>query len=122
MSVTETYLEDALATSLIRYAERLPEAQRLLAVLGEGWGRDDTRPVAARLAMRGLTGSARGWLAAWLHRSLGGTLLLVAPHGEGFEELRDDLEYFRGPGHVLVFPEPDVLPYDTVSPHPVLTS
>ena len=43
MALTDTYLEDALATSLLRYAERLPEAQRLLAVLGEGWGEDDTR-------------------------------------------------------------------------------
>jgi len=128
MSVTDTYLEDALATSILRHAERLPEAQRLLAVLAEGPGnaecpgRDDTRPGAARLGVRGLTGSARGWLAAWLQRSLGGTLLLVTSHGEGYEELRDDLEYFLGPGAVLAFPEPDVLPYDTVSAHPVITA
>ena len=121
MALTDTYLEDALATSLLRYAERLPEAQRLLAVLGEGWGEDDTR-AGSRLAIRGLTGSARGWLTAWLHRSLGGTLLLVTSHGDGYDELRDDLEYFRGSGDVLAFPEPDVLPYDTVSPHPVITA
>ncbi|MEO5616307.1 MAG: transcription-repair coupling factor [Candidatus Eisenbacteria bacterium] len=121
MSLTDTYLEDALATSLLHHAERLPEAQRLLAVLGKGWGRDDSR-AGTRLAVRGLTGSARGWLTAWLHRSLGGTLLLVTPHGEGFDELRDDLEYFRGTGDVMCFPEPDVLPYDTVSPHPVITA
>ncbi len=122
MAVTETYLEDALATALLRHAERLPEAQRLLAVLGEGWGRDDTRAGAPRIAVRGLTGSARGWLAAWLHRSLGGTLVLVTAHGEGFEAMRDDLEYFRGAGEVLPFPEPDVLPYDSVSPHPAITA
>src|SRR6185436_10769148 len=94
---------------------RLPEAQRLLAAL-----RDDDPPL--RLGVRGLTGSARGWLIAWLHRELGGTLLVVSPHGDRFEELRDDLEYFRGPGSVLAYPEPDVLPYDSSSPHPSLTA
>ena len=38
MALTETYLEDPLATSLLRHAERLPEAQRLLAVLAGGPG------------------------------------------------------------------------------------
>jgi len=122
MALAEPHLEDALATTLLHAAERLPEAQRLLAVLGEGWGRDDRHAGAARPGVRGLTGSARGWLAAWLHRSLGGTLVIVAPHGESFDELSDDLEYFAGPGHVLAFPELDVLPYDTVSPHPVLVA
>ena len=113
----ETYLEDPLAASLLRYVERLPEAQRLLAALAvEAQGKP------ARIGMRGLTGSARGLLISWLHHSLGGTLVLVVPHGEPFEEWRDDLEYFRGPGAVLAFPEPDVLPYDAASPHPALTA
>src|SRR6185295_4905535 len=101
---------------LLRHAERLPEAQRLLAALAaEG-------NAAPRLGLRGLTGSARAWLVAWLQRSLGGTLVLVTAHGDGFEELRDDLEYFAGANHVLALPEPDVLPYDSVSPHPSLTA
>jgi transcription-repair coupling factor (superfamily II helicase) len=118
MSAVETYLEDPLATTLLNYAERLPEAQRLLAALADA----DLAGAPKRLGVRGLTGSARALVAAWLHRSLGGTMLLIAPHGEPFEDLRDDLEYFRGPATLLAFPEPDVLPYDAASPHPSLTA
>jgi transcription-repair coupling factor (superfamily II helicase) len=119
MTVTETWLPDELAQRLSHFAERLPEAQRLLAALAEHAGAPGA---PARLGVRGLAGSAPGWLLAWLHRSLGGTLLVVSPHGDAFEELRDDLEYFRGRGSVLAFPEPDVLPYDAASPHPAVTA
>jgi transcription-repair coupling factor (superfamily II helicase) len=72
--------------------------------------------------VRGLTGSARGYLAAWLQRTTGRTVLLLSRHGDAFEEMRDDVEYFRGGGATLAFPEPDTLPYDPSSPHPGLTA
>jgi transcription-repair coupling factor (superfamily II helicase) len=112
--VTGTYLTDALAESLLDHAGELPEARELLDAVRE--------PGAPRVAVRGLTGSARGWLAAWLRRASGRTVVLVTPPGDAFEEMRDDLEYFAGPGSVLPFPDPEVLPYDALSPHPGLTA
>src|SRR5215468_7320053 len=92
-SVPETYLKDDLAESLARYAARLPEAPALLAAL-----RDGVPGAPPRVTVRGLTGSARGFLVSWLQRETSRTLLYVVPHGEAFDEARDDLEYFRGPG------------------------
>ncbi len=112
-AVTETYLHDPLAESLARYAERLPEAQALLEGVAPGRG---------RTAVRGLTGSARGFIASWLQRATGRTVLYLVAHGDAFEEARDDVEYFRGAGDVLAFPEPDHLPYDASSPHPGVTA
>jgi len=109
---TETWLQDPLAESLARHAERLPEAQALLEAIAKG----------ERTPVRGLTGSARGYLAAWLQRATGKTVVYLAPHGDAFEETRDDIEYFRGVGNVLAFPEPDHLPYDPSSPHPGVTA
>ena len=117
-SVPETYLKDDLAESLVRYASRLPEAAELLAALRDGSG----AAAPTRVAVRGLTGSARGFLAAWLQRETGRTVLVVTPHGEAFDEMRDDLDYFRGSGATLAFPEPDTLPYDPSSPHPGITA
>src|SRR5438876_2658105 len=114
----ETYLKDALADSLARYAERLPEAKELLAALGAG--AEGGKP--ARIAVRGLTGSARAFLASWLQRASGRTVLCVVAHGEAFDEASDDVEYFRGPGSTLAFPEPETLPYDPSSPHPGITA
>jgi len=110
--VTETYLHDELAERLLRQVEQLPEAAALLAA-ARGTG---------RLAVRGLTGSSRALLAAWLQRQLGRTVLVLTAHGEPFDEMRDDLEYFAGAGAVLAYPEPDVLPYDPSSPHPGITA
>ncbi|MFI5370507.1 MAG: transcription-repair coupling factor, partial [Candidatus Eisenbacteria bacterium] len=111
--MAETYLRDPLAESLLADAGRLPEAPALLAAArGEG----------GRLMVRGLTGSSRGLLTAWLARASGRTVVLVTAHGEGFEELRDDLEYFAGRGSLLALPEPDTLPYDPSSPHPGITA
>jgi len=114
LATTEVYLKDDLAESLARHAERLPEARELLARLRSG--------APGRVAVRGLTGSARAWLASWLQRELGVTVLYVVGHGETFEGARDDLEYFRGRGATLAFPEPDTLPYDPCSPHPAVTA
>jgi transcription-repair coupling factor (superfamily II helicase) len=115
---TETYLKDALAESLLGHAERLPEAAELLAALRAG----DAAGRRARVAVRGLTGSARSFLAAWLERATGRTVLYLVGHGEDFDAAADDLEYFRGVGGTLAFPEPDALPYDPSSPHPSVSA
>jgi transcription-repair coupling factor (superfamily II helicase) len=108
----EVYLRDELAESLVARALELPESAEMLAAVGEG----------KRVAVRGLTGSARGFLTSWLQRETGRTLLYLVPHGEPYDEARDDVEYFRGAGEVLAFPEPDHLPYDPSSPHPGVTA
>ena len=108
----ETWLKDEVAESLLDQTRELPEAAALLAAArGEGPG-----------AVRGLTGSARALLTAWLQRVSERTVLCVVPHGESFEAWRDDLEFFAGPGILLAFPEPDNLPYDPASPHPGITA
>jgi len=121
-AVREVYLEDELAQSLAGDVEKIPEARELLAFLRGEWGRNDAAELPRRVAVRGLTGSARALLTAWLQRATGRTVLYVVGHGEAFDEARDDLEYFRGGGAVLAFPEPDSLPYDPTSPHPGITA
>ena len=118
----EVYLEDELARSLAGDVERMPEVRELLAFVRGEWGRNDGAELARRAAVRGLTGSARALITAWLQRATGRTLLYLVAHGEGFEEARDDLEYFGGAGRLLAFPEPDNLPYDPASPHPGITA
>jgi transcription-repair coupling factor (superfamily II helicase) len=110
---SETFLRDELAERLARLAGRIPEAVELLETVRAG---------GSRVGVRGLTGSARGYLAAWLQRTSGRRVLYVVGHGDAFDEARDDLEYFRGPGATLALPEPDTLPYDPSSPHPGITA
>jgi len=105
----EAWLRDDLAESLTKDWERLPEAGELLSAI---------QAAEPRVAVRGLTGSARAWLVSALQRSLGRTVLYVVGHGDAFEEAHDDIDYFRGPGETIAFPEPDTLPYDPSSPHP----
>jgi len=109
----ETFLRDDLAERIAPLAGRMPEAVALLEAVRAG------RP---RAGLRGLTGSARGYLAGWLQRATARPVLYVVGHGDAFEEARDDLEYFRGPGATLALPEPDTLPYDPSSPHPGITA
>ncbi|OGF12843.1 MAG: transcription-repair coupling factor [Candidatus Eisenbacteria bacterium RBG_16_71_46] len=118
----ETYLKDGLADSLVEAVARLPEARELLEALEAAAGGGADRAYPRRLAVRGLTGSAHGLLVAWLQRVTGRTVLYLVPHGEAYEEARDDVEYFCGPGGTLAFPEPDNLPYDPSSPHPGITA
>ncbi|MGH7740785.1 MAG: transcription-repair coupling factor [Candidatus Eiseniibacteriota bacterium] len=120
--MTDVFLTDELAERTLDYADALPEARRLVEFLEGRWGRNDGAAFPRRLAMRGLTGSARGYLAAWLQRATSRTVLYLVGHGEIFEEASDDLEYFRGAASTLVFPEPDQLPYDPASPHPAITA
>jgi transcription-repair coupling factor (superfamily II helicase) len=111
MAAIEPWLEDPVAKALVSQAGELPEAGELLAA---------ARARGPR-GVRGLTGSARALLTAWLQRETGRTVLCLAPHGEAYEAWRDDLEYFAGPV-LLAYPEPDNLPYDPASPHPGITA
>ncbi len=113
--MTETYIKDALAESLMGALDTVPAAR----ALAERFSRDGA---TERVAVRGLIGSARGFLAAWLQRATGRTVLYLVGHGDAFDEARDDAEYFRGAGDLLVLPEPDNLPYDPASPHPAITA
>jgi transcription-repair coupling factor (superfamily II helicase) len=110
--MSDVFLHDRLAESLPRHLESFAEARELLDRVREG----------RRVSVRGLTGSARGLFTAWLAEATGRTVLYVVPHGEPFDEARDDIEYFCGPGRTLAFPEPDQLPYDPSSPHPGITA
>ncbi|HVP15092.1 MAG TPA: transcription-repair coupling factor [Terriglobales bacterium] len=121
----EVYLRDELAERIASRAARIPEAAELLEHVKarRGIAPDSAAvPAGERVGLRGLTGSARGYLASWLQRASGRPMLYVTCHGEGFEQARDDVEYFRGPGATLAFPEPDTLPYDASSPHPGITA
>src|SRR6185436_8961624 len=122
MSSPNVYLRDSLAESLLSHAGRSPVARELLASLRDGWGRADAAGLRPRVALRGLTGSSRAYLTAWLQHELGRTVLYVVPHGEAWEAARDDLEYFAGRAATLAYPEPDTLPYDPSSPHPSVTA
>lgn len=120
MNTTDVYLENELAVALAGYADRCPEALDLLGTLRDGWDRSDAAGLRPRVAVRGLTGSARAYLVSWLQRRTERTVLYVVPHGEEFEAARDDIEFFRGRGATMAFPEPDTRPYDATSPHPSL--
>jgi transcription-repair coupling factor (superfamily II helicase) len=122
MTTSDVFLHDELAESLARQGERSPELRDLLATLRDGWGRADAAGRIPRVAVRGLAGSSRAYVVSWLQRQLDAPLLYVVAHGEAFEAARDDLEYFRGRGETLAFPEPDTLPYDATSPHPSVTA
>jgi len=122
VTTTDVYLTDDLAERLASYADRSPEALDLLGTLRDGWNRADAAGKRPRVAVRGLTGSARAYLTSWLQRRTARTVLYVVPHGEAFEAARDDVEYFRGRGATFAFPEPDALPYDPSSPHPTITA
>jgi transcription-repair coupling factor (superfamily II helicase) len=129
VTTTDLYLTDELAERLAQCADRSPEALDLLGALRDSAAPrpDGPGPAAAagrrpRVAVRGLTGSARAWLVSWVQRRTARPLLYVVPHGEAFEAARDDVEYFRGRGATFAFPEPDALPYDPSSPHPTITA
>jgi len=114
----DTYLHDTLAEAMLDDADRLPEARELADALRLAGAGDD----APRLAVRGLAGSSRAFLTAWLARATARPVLYLVPPGDPFEEARDDLEYFVGLGRLFAFPDPETLPYDPSSPHPGLTA
>src|SRR5262249_19483129 len=82
----EACLDEALAESLCAHAARLPEALELAAHLERARREPGGAGRAARVAVRGLTGTAPRWLAAWLQRTTGRTVLIVTAGGDAFEE------------------------------------
>ncbi len=110
--MNDIFLKDPQSETILAHADRLPEAAELLAAM--------RAEPTARFAVRGLTGSARGYFTAWLTRHIGRPVLYLTAHGEVYEQALDDLEYFLGRGDTLAFPEPETLPYDPSSPHPGL--
>ena len=122
VSKRAVFMRDALAESLWAQAARSPQAREILGMLRDGWGRTAAAGRYPRAAVRGLTGSARGFLVAWLQHELEVPIVYVVKHGEAWESARDDVEYFAGRGATLPFPEPDALPYDPSSPHPSVTA
>src|SRR5262245_22870224 len=102
-AMPETSLRDSLAESLLASGDRLPDAREMFEALG-GTGSPTGGP---RVAVRGLTGSSRAFLTAWLRRATSRTVLYLVSSGDAFEEARDDLEYFAGGGALLAFPDPE---------------
>src|SRR5512146_1721844 len=85
VATTDLYLTDDLAERLAQYADRSVEALDLLGTLRDGWNRADAAGKRPRVAVRGLTGSARAYLVSWIQRRTDRPLLYVVPHGEAFE-------------------------------------
>ena len=119
---TNVFLRDPLAAALLERAGTSPQARALLALVRDGWDRGDAGGKPPRAALRGLAGSSRAYLVAWLHEQLNASVVWVVPHGETYEAARDDIEYFAGRAATLAFPEPDAAPYDPYSPHPSVTA
>ena len=119
---TNVFLSDPLAAALLERAGTSPQARALLALVRDGWDRGDAGGKPPRAALRGLAGSSRAYLVAWLHEQLNASVVWVVPHGETYEAARDDIEYFAGRAATLAFPEPDAAPYDPYSPHPSVTA
>ncbi|MBI4301249.1 MAG: transcription-repair coupling factor, partial [Chloroflexi bacterium] len=68
-----------------------------------------------------LSGAARPALVAALWQGLGRPLLLMAPRPEDTRRWHDELQAWCGNGaHILLFPEPDVLPYEHLTPDAAL--
>ncbi|MDY6917984.1 MAG: transcription-repair coupling factor [Chloroflexota bacterium] len=65
--------------------------------------------------------AARPFLLAALHRALHVPLVVVAPHPHEARHLQDQLECWLDEESVLLFPEPDSLPYERLSPVPYTT-
>ncbi len=69
---------------------------------------------------RGLTAvvldSARAYLVAALYGNLGQPVLLITAHPEHARTLYDQLSSWSVSGRVMLFPEPDVLPYERLTP------
>jgi len=62
--------------------------------------------------------AAKPYLLACLHQELGWPMLVVVPQPEEAKQLQDQLLSWRGNAPIHVFPEPDALPYERLSPDP----
>jgi transcription-repair coupling factor (superfamily II helicase) len=89
---------------LLKLTEAMPAYRRLLEDSRRG---KDGRVVVLE--------AARACLAAALYHDLGRPLLLVTARPEHARSLHEQLQSWCPPGKVVLFPEPDVLPYERLA-------
>ncbi|MFQ5847830.1 MAG: transcription-repair coupling factor [Candidatus Methylomirabilales bacterium] len=87
-----------------------------LQALGLQEGLPDLVEDGGRLRLHGLWGSARALVVAEVARTLSRPLVVVTPSLKEAEELAVDLRFFLDRDRVHLFPEPDVPPFQPVSP------
>jgi transcription-repair coupling factor (superfamily II helicase) len=61
-------------------------------------------------------GAARPYLVAALYESLRVPVILVTAQPENAKKLHEQLSSWCGAGQIILFPEPDVLPYERLTP------
>ena len=88
-----------------KIAEGSPSFRRILQTI---------RGSQRRLEVTGLSGSSKALLLSFLHRELGGPVLVIAARPKEAEELADDLTVLMGEAHY--FQAWDVLPYEPSPP------
>ena len=95
-------------SGLLSLISGMPSYRRLLKGLGQ-----EKAGVSASVI-----DAARPYLAAALHKDLGRPVLMVTAGPEHSRRLQDQVNAWLGAGRVLVFPEPDALPYQRVVTDP----
>ncbi len=93
----------ALADKTYSFREALGEIQGL----GAG----------SSLKLTGLYGSSRAYLLAEAFRLMRRPVLAVLPGPEEAEAFAEDLRFFMGREEVLVYPSPEMLPFELQPPH-----
>ncbi len=71
----------------------------------------------SRMSVSGLYGSSRAYLLSALFRELGRPLLAVTDGPESAESFAGDLRFFLGGEDVLLYPSPEVLPFEPQPAH-----
>ncbi|MBI5644108.1 MAG: transcription-repair coupling factor [Deltaproteobacteria bacterium] len=67
--------------------------------------------------LSGLLGSAKAYFVASAFRKLGRNILAVAPTQEEAENFADDLKFFLPESDVLLYPSPEILPFEPQPAH-----
>lgn len=71
----------------------------------------------SQLKLTGLYGSSRAYLLAEAFRAMKKPVLAVLPGPEEAEAFAEDLRFFLGREEVLVYPSPEILPFELQPPH-----
>src|SRR3990170_4485777 len=71
----------------------------------------------SQLNLTGLYGSSRAYLLAEAFRAMKKPVLAVLPGPEEAEAFAEDLRFFLGREEVLVYPSPEILPFELQPPH-----
>lgn len=71
----------------------------------------------SELKLTGLYGSSRAYLLAEAFRAMKKPVLAVLPGPEEAEAFAEDLRFFLGREEVLVYPSPEILPFELQPPH-----